>query len=279
MNESLATTKEQGRREAEDELRLKLTEKDQTIESMRRQLEDAQRKAEQGSQQLQGEALELTLESLLASRFPYDLIEPVPKGEHGGDVLQRVRSPHGLLCGTILWESKNTKAWSDTWLAKLRDDQRTAKAEVAVLVSHVLPKDMETFSQIDGVWITHPRAAYPVAFVLRQTLIEVAASRQIAVGQQTKTELLYQYLTGTEFRQRVEAIIDAFTAMRDDLDRERKALLKQWAKREKQIEQVIHATSGMWGDLQGIVGKSLTEIEGLSLLALDAGEPDSLATA
>jgi hypothetical protein len=213
---------------------------------------------------------ELELEALLAARFPHDSIRPVPKGEHGGDVLQCVAGPLGHACGTIIWESKRTKNWSDGWLAKLREDQRSAKAEVAVIVSQVLPKDVETFECIDGVWVTHPRAAFPVAMILRQSLIEIALARQTSEGQQTKTEMVYQYLTGPRFRQRVQAIVEAFSSMQEDLDKEKKVITKQWAKREEQINRVMQSTVGMYGDLQGIAGKTLQEIEGLSLNALEA---------
>lgn len=257
------------KKEAEDEQKLKVMEKEQTITAMTKQIEDLKRRAEQGSQQLQGEVQELELENLLRTKFPFDAIEPVPKGEFGGDVLHRVRTPNGQASGTILWEFKRTKTWSDGWLVKLRDDQRTAKAEIAVIVTQVLPKGVETFELIDGVWVTHPRAALPVAAILRQTLLELAMSRQSSEGQQTKTEMVYQYLTGPRFKQRVEAIVEAFSTMQEDLDKERKAIMKQWAKREEQIERVMGATVGMYGDLQGIAGKSLQEIEGLSLLAIE----------
>lgn len=262
------------KKEAEDEQKLKVLEKEQTISAMQKQIEDLKRRAEQGSQQLQGEVQELELENLLRTKFPFDSIEPVPKGEFGGDVLHRVRTPNGQSSGTILWEFKRTKTWSDGWLVKLRDDQRTAKAEIAVIVTQVLPKGVETFELIDGVWVTHPRAALPVAAILRQTLLELAMTRQSSEGQQTKTEMVYQYLTGQRFRQRVEAIVEAFSTMQEDLDKERKVIMKQWAKREEQIERVMGATVGMYGDLQGIAGKSLQEIEGLELKSLsvdDAG--------
>lgn len=268
VQESLTTTREQARKETEEQMKLKVMEKEQTITAMQKQIEELKRKAEQGSQQLQGEVQELELEALLAVKFPRDTIDPVPKGEFGGDVLQRVHGPLGQ-AGTILWESKRTKNWSDGWLAKLREDQRAAKAEVAVLVSHALPKDVETFALIDGVWITHPRATFPVAMMLRHTLIEVASARQAGEGQQTKMEMIYQYLTGPRFRQRVEAIVEAFSSMQEDLDKEKKAITKQWAKREEQITRVMQSTVGMYGDLQGIAGKSLQEIEGLSLPALE----------
>lgn len=264
----LAATREKAKKEAEEELKLKVMEKDQTITAMQKQIEELKRKAEQGSQQLQGEVQELELEALLGAKFPRDYIQPVPKGEFGGDVLQRVVGPLGQPCGAILWESKRTKNWSDGWLGKLREDQRAAKAEIAVIISQALPKDVETFDFVDGVWVAHPKVALPVAMSLRQTLIEVACARQASEGQQTKMEMVYQYLTGPRFRQRVQAIVEAFSSMRDDLDRERKAITKQWAKREEQIDRVMQATVGMYGDLQGIAGKTLQEIEGLEFQGL-----------
>jgi len=259
---------DKAKKDAEEELKLKVLEKEQTIVSMQRQIEDLKRRAEQGSQQLQGEVQELEIESLLSSRFPRDMIQSVPKGEFGGDVLHRVVGPLGQPCGTILWESKRTKNWSDTWLPKLREDQRTAKAEIAVIISQALPKDVETFDLVDGVWVAHPRVLLPIAITLRNTLIEVASARQASEGQQTKMEMVYQYLTGQRFRQRVQAIVEAFSSMREDLDRERKAITKQWAKREEQIDRVMQATVGMYGDLQGIAGKTLQEIEGLEFQGL-----------
>ncbi|MBN8765635.1 MAG: DUF2130 domain-containing protein [Thiobacillus sp.] len=268
VQEGLDATRLKAKKEAEDEQRLKVMEKEQTIAAMQKQIEDLKRRAEQGSQQLQGEVQELELENLLRTKFPFDSIDPVPKGEYGGDVLHRVVGTGGQTGGTILWEFKRTKNWSDAWLVKLRDDQRTAKAEIAVIVSQILPKGVETFEMVEGVWVTHPRAALPVAMILRQSLLELALARQTTEGQQTKTEMVYQYLTGPRFRQRVEAIVEAFSTMQEDLDKERKAIMKQWAKREEQIMRVMGATVGMYGDLQGIAGKSLQEIEGLELPAL-----------
>ena len=271
VQEGLDATRLKAKKEAEDEQRLKVMEKEQTIAAMQKQIEDLKRRAEQGSQQLQGEVQELELENLLRTKFPFDAIEPVPKGEYGGDVLHRVVGAGGQSGGTILWEFKRTKNWSDAWLVKLRGDQRTAKAEIAVIVSQILPKGVETFEMVEGVWVTHPRAALPVAMILRQSLLELALARQTTEGQQTKTEMVYQYLTGPRFRQRVEAIVEAFSTMQEDLDKERKAIMKQWAKREEQIERVMGATVGMYGDLQGIAGKSLQEIAGLELSALEPG--------
>ncbi len=274
VQESLTPMRDQARVEAEVGFKLKVLEKEQTIAAMQRQIEDLKRRAEQGSQQLQGEVQELELESLLRTKFPLDTIEPVPKGEFGGDVLHRILGPLGQPCGTILWESKRTKNWSDGWLQKLREDQRAAKAEMAVIVSHVLPKDVETFDLIDGIWVTSPRSAIPVAIVLRHALIELALARQAGEGQQTKMEMVYQYLTGPRFRHRVEAIVEKFTEMQEDLDKERKTMTRLWAKREGQIRTVIDSTAGMYGDLQGIAGRTLMEIDGLDVRLLTSAETD-----
>lgn len=273
IQEGLTATRQQARKEAEDELKLKVAEREQTITSMQKQIEDLKRRAEQGSQQIQGEVQELELEALLRAKFPRDTIDPVPKGEFGGDAMQRVVGPLGQVCGTILWESKRTKNWSDSWLAKLRDDQRTAKAEITVLISQVLPKAVENFDLVDGVWVAHPRVAIPVGTMLRQSLVELATARQASEGQQTKMEILYSYLTGPRFRQRVQAIVEAFSNMKEDLDKERKVITKQWAKRDEQIERVMQATVGMYGDMQGIAGKTLQEIDGLEIKTLEEGTP------
>jgi hypothetical protein len=273
----LSEVRTQAKREGEEGLKLKVLEKEEQIASMQRQIEELRRKAEQGSQQLQGEAQELELESLLRIKFARDTIDPVPKGEFGGDVLHRVIGPLGQLCGTILWESKRTKNWSDGWLPKLRDDQRAAKAEIALLVTQVLPKGVEAFDFIDGVWVTESRCAIPVAIALRQSLVELATARQAGEGQKTKMELVYQYLTGPRFRHRVEAIVEKFEDMQSDLDKERKTMTRLWAKREEQIKGVIETTVGMYGDLQGIAGRTMQEIEGLETRLLETSKLESEA--
>jgi hypothetical protein len=269
VNGSLAEIRQKAKAEAEEDLRLKVAEKEQQISSMQRQIDELRRKAEQGSQQLQGEVLELELESALRSHFPHDVIEPVGKGECGGDVVQRVITPTGQSCGAVLWETKRTKNWSDGWLAKLRADQRAAGAELAILVSTALPKGVETFAYVDGIWVTEFRFVLPLAVALRQSLIEIRAARQVRDGQNTKMELVYAYLTGPKFRHRVEAIVERFSEMQADLDRERKATTRLWAKREAQILGVIESTVGMYGDLQGIAGKAFQEIEGLEVPLLE----------
>ncbi len=275
INQELGKTKDEARREAEEKLNIRLTEKETLIDSLSKKIEELSRKAEQGSQQLQGEALELQLESLLASRFPLDKLEPVPKGEHGGDLLHRITHTTGSLCGTILWETKRTKTWSNLWLTKLRDDQRAAKADIAIIVSTALPESITSFDLIDGVWVTSPKMLLPVALCLRQSLIDIAGVRTASEGQQTKMEMVYQYLTGPHFKRRVEAIAEAFTTMKEDLDKERKVITKQWAKRDEQLTRVLIATSGMYGELQAIAGKKLQEVEGLDLKALESDTPET----
>lgn len=269
VQENLVNVRDTAKREAEQTLKLKVSEKEAQIAGMQRQIEELQRKASQGSQQLQGEAFELELESMLRNRFPHDLIEPVPKGEFGGDVLHRVLNSSGQVCGTILWESKQTRNWSDGWLAKLRDDQRAARADTALIVSTVLPKGVETFDLIDNVWIAGPRFAIPLTIALRESLIGLAGSRQTQEGQQTKMELVYQYLTGPRFRHRIDAIVEKSTDMRDDLNRERKTMMRMWAKREEQLRGVLDSTSGLYGDLQGIVGRAMQEIGSLDVQMIE----------
>lgn len=275
LNDARAKAKQETEEQlkfAEEQLKLKVLEREKTISDMSRQIEDLKRKSEQGSEQLFGEVLELRLESLLREKFPIDRIEPVPKGECGGDVVHRIVSTTGQPVGAILWESKRTRNWSDGWLSKLRDDQRAAKADAAILVSSALPKGVEHFSHCDDVWVVDPRCAIPVAIMVRHWLLELAAARAVGQGQNTKVEMVYHYLTGPRFRQRVEAIVEKFSDMRENLDKERKFLAKQWAMREAQINSVIESTAGMVGDLQGIAGKAVAEFEELDLKLIEGSE-------
>jgi hypothetical protein len=275
VQDSIETVRQKAKVDAEHTLNMKVAEKEKTITDMQKQIEDLKRKAEQGSQQLQGEVLELALESMLRSRFPMDNIEPVAKGEFGGDVVQRVVTPFGQVCGSILWESKRTKNWSDGWLTKLREDQRNAKAEFSILVSNAMPEGVETFDLVNGVWVAEPRYAVPLVVSLRQSLIEISNARNARDGQATKMELVYDYLTGAKFRHRVEAVVEKFSAMQDDLNKERKFMQRSWAKREIQIQGVVESTVGLVGDLQGIAGGAIQRIEGLEILELEDHGDDS----
>ena len=236
-----------------DEHRLKDAEKEKQLGDMRRQIEDLKRKAEQGSQQVQGEAGEGELESLLRANFPLDEISTIGQGVRGADVHQVVIDPRGSKIGAIVWECKNTRNWSDGWIAKLKQDQRSLHADVAILVTATLPKGCSRFALIEGVLVTDFTCAAGLAAVVRANLCQLAQTRRAAINKEESLELLYRYLSGVEFRHRVEAVVEAFTAMRHDLEQERRAAERQWARRSRQIEAVTFNVSGMYGDLQGLV--------------------------
>ena len=238
---------------AAEQHRLKDAEKERQLAEMRRQIEDLKRKADQGSQQLQGEAGEDELETILHAAFPCDEIAAVAQGIRGADLHHIVPDSRGARAGAILWECKNAKNWSDGWIAKLKDDQRALHADVAILVTASLPKGCTRFTIIEGVVVTDFSCAAAVAGLVRNHLLQLARTRGAVVNKDHKLELLHRYLSGVEFRQRVEAIVEAFERMREDLDQERRAAERQWAKRIKQIESVTFNISGMYGDLQGLV--------------------------
>lgn len=251
--------------EVSEEHRLKEREKEKIIDDLKKSLGEAQRRASVGSQQLQGEVLELELEEILRREFPVDGIAPVPKGISGADILQRVIDPSGRFCGTIIWESKRVKDFKEQWVGKLKEDMRTVKADVAMLVSLDLPADIKNFGPRDGVYVMDFENFVNVAKLVRLKIIELCYARMSAVGKEEKKEILWNYLTGMEFRQRIEAIVEAFNLMKGDLDKERQWLAKHWQKREKQIQVVIDNTLGMHGDLHGLMGRSLPEIASLEV--------------
>ncbi|MHB1545044.1 MAG: DUF2130 domain-containing protein, partial [bacterium] len=224
---------------AEEVMRSKINEKDKQLQDAIKVNQELQRKLQQGSQQTQGEVLELELEEILKAEFQYDEIMPVPKGISGADIIQEVKDRSGRLCGHIAWESKKTKAWSDGWIQKLKDDQRTIKADLAVIVSAVLPEGVKGFVFRDGVWICDIKLAAALATALRINLESITREKAMSVGKNEKMEVLYGYLTGIEFKQRVEAIVEAFTNMDEGLRKERIAFEKIWSEREKQIKKVI----------------------------------------
>ena len=267
ISDATSTIRSSAMRESNEANRLKLLEKDTLLESLQKKVEDLNQKLTQGSQQTQGEIQELDLEQQLRTRFPQDVIGEVGKGVNGADVTQIVNAPSGVRCGLILWESKRTKNWSDKWLPKLREDGRVAQADLLVVVSQALPEEVETFNQIDNVWVCSPSVVIPLAVALRTTLLAVHNTKQVQAGMATTAEEVYSYVTGPQFRRRVEALVEAFTTMQEDLTAEQKAIQRQWAKRTAQIERMMISTSGMFGDLQGIAGKALPEPTGLSLTA------------
>jgi hypothetical protein len=264
VDAEIAKARDAARKETLEERQLKEKEKDKTISDLLTQIEEMKRKAEQGSQQLQGEVLEIDLEESLRRTFPLDDILPVAKGTFGGDVNQRVRDAAVGDCGLILWESKRTKHWNNDWLAKLKDDQRAAKAQIAILVSDQLPAEVGSFALCNGVWVTNRACAMGLSAALRSGLIQLAAARRAQEGQHGKMEILYNYLSSEHFKLRIEGIIEPFMTLREQLESEKRSAHTAWAKREKQLDRALASTCGLYGDLGGIIGKALPSIEQLN---------------
>lgn len=257
--------KQGAKKEAQEELSLQIAQKDKMLDDLKKQLLEAQRKAEQGSQQLQGEVQEIALEEKLRSSFIFDTISEVSKGVNGADVIQEVRSNSGLLCGTIVWESKNTKTWSPQWISKLKEDTRALKADIPVLVSAVLPDGIESFGQIEGVWVCDVKTAIPLALALRERIVAVKNMTEMTKGKATKAEIVYEYLISNDFKQRIEVWIEYFKARKDELDAEKRYFMKKWEKEDKNIMKVLQNTAGMYGDLQGLIGTALPKVQYLEL--------------
>lgn len=258
-------------KKAEEQQHLKLLEKDKQVQDAMKQVEEMRRKLQQGSQQTQGEVLELEFETMLKSEFPNDTINEVAKGVKGGDVMQEVWDRNGNKCGTILWELKNTKTWSEQWVDKLKADQRSVMADYAVLISDVVPNTIDTAKYYKNVWVTKRNFVIGLASALRMNLIQIAMAKRATEGKKEKSDVLYSYVSSTEFRLRIEAIIEAFTNMQTEIEKEKRYFANKWARDEKHIRQVIDNTYGMHGDLKGIIGEVLPQIKGLDLLELQEG--------
>lgn len=239
------------------------------IDDAQKANEDLRRKLDQGSQQLQGEVLELELEHMLGSVFFHDLIEEVKKGQRGADVLQTVRTPMGHICGKIIWEAKRAENWSDKWLQKLKDDQQAANADIAVIVTTVMPKGVtDSFCRIGDVWVVSPYVMRPVAETLRVILLEAQRLKLVNTGRNEKMEQLYNYLSSAQFAQRVRTMLEGFEVMRSDLDSEKRAMQRIWAKRQTQIERVTSSMVSVVGELQAIAQEQLPQLD--SMMELDA---------
>lgn len=233
------------------------------LDDTKKALDEAQRKADQKSQQLQGEVLELDLEAQLKEYFPTDEILPVPKGIEGADIWQKVRNKFQQTAGSILWEIKRTKAWSNTWAAKLREDIRKAGASTAILVSDVLPDGIETFGLYENIWVSHYRYAIPLGTVLRRGILQIAIAKSAAANKDEKLEALYNYLTEDAFRHRFEAQVESIIELKSDLDSEQRSVMRQWKKREMQINRMQSHLANLYGELQGILGSALPSIQSL----------------
>jgi hypothetical protein len=259
-------------KKAEEETSLKMAAKDKQLTDALKEVEDMKRKLTQGSQQLQGEVFEEEFEQILASHYPHDKISPVGKGIRGGDIIQEVWDSTGNFAGKILWELKNTKTWSEGWVDKLKGDKREINAEEAIIITEVMPIGVKNAGFYKGVWVTDRNFVLPLADSIRVKLIQLVMIKNSQLGKDAKMESLYAYLTGTEFKNRIEAIVEAFSSMQQEVEKEKRYFANKWARDEKNIRQVIDSTYGMHGDLRGILAASVPQIAGLDMARIEDGQ-------
>jgi hypothetical protein len=259
--------REEVQKTAEEKQRLNLAAKEKTITDLQKALDDAQRKAAQGSQQLQGEIMELDLEKALEDAFRDDELEPVAKGTRGGDILHMVKGPRGTQCGVLLWEIKRTRNWVDGWIPKLKEDLRNAKANIPIIVSEVMPKQIgEDMGQFDGVWVCKPQLAIVLGALLRKSLLDAGYQKALAENRGDKADALYNFVTSHEFIQQVESMVETYQEMTLQVTKERVAYERLWAQREKQAQKLFMGTANIIGSMQGHVGQaSMPKIKGLEL--------------
>lgn len=270
----------------QEEFRKKELEKDKQMEILKKALDDAQRKSEQASMQIQGEVQEADLKNLLASAFPSDRVDDVPTGINGADLVHTVNTNFGQRGGVILWESKNTKQWSDDWIKKLKSDQALVQADICMLVTKALPPTVKQFGAIDGVWVVEYGCVVPVTSMLRLHLLQLHQTKTSLVGREEKKDFLYDYLSSPQFRNRIENIVLGFKSLKEDLETEKRSMQRIWSKREKEIERIMFSTTNFYGDVQGIIGAALPTVPALELdsaidepssaSSLGAGEQDRL---
>lgn len=259
------------REEVEAELNTKLSEKDLKIARLEKLADELKKKAQQGSMETQGEAFETELENLLRQIFAVDEFEPVPKGKRGADIIQKVRTDNLRQCGTIFWEAKNAENWSDNWVAKLKSDMRQTLGDcVGIIVSKALPKTIKRFGYVDGVWVSDFYSAIGLATAIRMKYHELHQTKAAIAGRSSIRDMIYDYVTGTEFRNRIEATGEALRELKLDIDKERVAMEKNWAKREKQLFRVVSNMAGVYGDLTGLGA----QLQTVKTLELEAGEVD-----
>ena len=244
----------------ETELHLKMRELEKQLDDQKKLADEMRRKAEQGSMQLQGEAQELLLEEILRENFPTDLIVEVGKGVEGADCMMIIRSHGGIEYGKIIFESKRAKGWSNTWVEKLRNDMRSKQADLAILVTQVYPRNMDCFGEKDGIWICSFKEVSGLTTVLRNAIIRIAETKKTEENKGEKMQMLYNFLTGLEFRQQMEAIVEGFTELEQSIMKERVQMEKIWKERKKQLDKVLLSTAGMYGSIKGIAGASVRSI-------------------
>lgn len=273
LDQERETIKKQAIQSVEEKDRFKFAEYEKKLADMKKAVDEAQRKGSQNSQQLQGEVLELDFEKLLKNTFPNDQIEPVEKGVKGADVRQTVLSPRGINCGVILWETKRTKDWKDNWTEKLKKDLRAEKANIPVIVSTVMPKEFKNpLGDKNGVQVVSFELAIPLARLLRKNLLDIGYQIAVSAHKGEKAENLYGYITGHEFRQQVEAMVETYYQMKNQIAKERAAYERMWREREKQVEKLFNSTANIAGSIQGEIGQGTFQIKGLELLELESGK-------
>lgn len=252
--------KEETRKKVIEENELKGKEKDKKLHDALKQIEELKAGIQRGSEQAQGEVSELELENLLRKEFSNDQIGEIKKGQKGADIIQKVIDKKGNECGTILWESKNAQ-WNNTWIQKLKEDQRSSKSHLAVLVSENFPNTIKNTTFISGIWLTHRKYVILLATTLRFNLINLHYQKIMNVSKDQKLETIYQYITGTEFIYRIESIVESFTRLQNDIEREKRWFSTKWANQEKEIRKVIDNTHGMYGDFQTLTGRNLKQLK------------------
>lgn len=265
---------EQLKKEELDRLALKETTYTLKIKELEKQLadqkhlaEEMKRRVEQGSTQLQGEVQELALEALLRASFPFDIIEEVGKGVKGADCVHSIRNNVGQVCGKIIYESKRTKDFAKDWIEKLKVDMRSVNADIAIIVTQAMPKDMDNFGEKEGIWICTFDDVKSLAAVLRASIIKLYTQIKAHENKGDKMHLMYNYLTSSNFAEQWSAIREGFHAMKISIQKEREAMERLWKAREKQLEKVLLSAAHMKGSIEGIAG---TEAIDLNLLD-DAG--------
>jgi hypothetical protein len=275
LNEMLAAERQKIQKDEEDRQTLKIREKDHLIEQLKKQMVDMQRKAEQGSMQVQGEVQETAIEEWLAGAYPLDTVEEIKKGARGGDCIQVINTRSTSNCGKIYYESKRTKAFQPAWIEKFKADVREKGANIGVLVTEAMPTDMPQMGQRDGVWICSFVDLPSLSAVLRDSLITIHRALASQENRGDKMSMIYDFITGDEFRMQIEAIVEGFTQMQTDLDSEKRAMARIWKQREKQIEKVLLNTSNMHGAIKGIAGSAIPAVRRLEL---PGSEEDGEAT-
>ena len=269
LNEILIGEKEKIKKAEEDKNELRFKEMQKQLEDQKKLTEEMKRKQEQGSMQLQGEVQELAIEEWLASKFPLDTIEEIKKGARGGDCIQIVHTRTEQNCGSIYYESKRTKDFQPSWIEKFKADIRDRGANVGVLVTEVMPSDMDRMGLKDGIWICNYEEFKGLCSVLRQGILQVNNAMITQENKGDKMDLLYDYLTSSTFRMQIEAIVEGFTQMKSDLDSEKRSMHRIWKQREKQIEKVVTNTIDMYGSIKGIAGNAIQSVKALELPGAD----------